>query len=893
MGGLLRKLCIWICVPIYKLIKSVYWLFYNIANTRFLSNDIIDKLSANIYVLVSVIMLFSFAVTILSAIVNPDLLSDNKKGVSAIFKRSIVGLLLMVFIPFGFDELYSIQESVMSNGTIEKIIVGINISCADDSKCEAGGNGGQVIAGTLIASVLYPPTDSVGVNATDEDVSETYNKMVAEDIKYISNMASDINATRDGSGGLDNKALKMDYDDDAYAFHFDGLIAIVAGCITVYILLLFAMDVAVRVFKLAFLELTAPISIVGYIAGGDRILNSWLKELGKTYATLFIKIASMAFYLFLLNNLSEFCDKFTSSDYKFILKLFLVIGMLIFVKQIPDMIKNVFGIDIGTSKGGIGGRLGEMAGVGKVAQKAWGAVKNVAKAAPLAAGGLALSGVGAAAGAAAKGIGSLARVQKLKSAIGNTKAGAFIGKGANKISNLASTGASRVKAASKEDDPLKASKALLGQGKSKSEVKDAERTYANEQRQKESVRSKFAALTRDKNNQADKGIIDSDGKVISGQESRATTSAYASMINKSNNLSQSQKEAAIKYNEKQAALQRAKDDKEAVQKIQSAIRTRSESETGSRKTELSNIVTGMDAGAYKSLAELNAALSNAGIGESDALRANISEFSKNMSSKNLVKVESYSANVDKATEEFNRADSSLTDIINDRSTDSQKVAINEAKKISKNMVEAYADVSANNVQSPTQNVTAPTPSPSNVNTEAVSSPAQNVVAPTPVEHTSLQENIDRTVGVHDGPSREEHISRQDEYNSLFNSEAGSRYLDANEAEDDRIHGGVGAAAAAATGVVVGANSSAPVQIDGIDNMFNNLNKTIADTNKETNRILENQLNEQKNMNTELRNQSQNIKNLSNDFSSFNETIDDNMSKIKSSINNIENKGNDD
>ena len=59
---------------------------------------------------------------------------------------------------------------------------------------------------------------------------------------------------------------------------------------------------------------------------------------------------------------------------------------------------------------------------------------------------------------------------------------------------------------------------------------------------------------------------------------------------------------------------------------------------------------------------------------------------------------------------------------------------------------------------------------------------------TNVEHTTLQENIDRAANVHDAPTREEHISRQDDYNNLFNSDVGSRYLDANEREDDRIHG---------------------------------------------------------------------------------------------------------
>lgn len=365
MHEFLNKLCIWICVPIYSLIPKIYSIFYNLANTRFLQSDLIEQFSANIYVLVSVIMLFGFSVTILSAIVNPDLLSDNKKGVTAMFKRSIIGLVLMVLIPFAFDQMYTIQESVMTNSLIEKIIVGADFSCPEnDSDCEVGGQGGQVIAGTLLHSVLHPASDEVQVS---EDVGNTYSDMIQSDISKISSFADNINILREDGATTD--------EDGSFAFHFDGLLAIIVGAGVCYILVLFALDMAVRIFKLAFFELTAPISIVGYIAAGDKIISSWFKEVGKTFLDAFIRIAAIAFYLFLINNLSSFMVDFEGKTWKYVLTAFLIIGMLIFAKQVPDMIGRIFGIEM-KSQGGIAGRLGNMAVVGKQAQKAWGAVKN-------------------------------------------------------------------------------------------------------------------------------------------------------------------------------------------------------------------------------------------------------------------------------------------------------------------------------------------------------------------------------------------------------------------------------------------------------------------------------------------------------------------------------------
>ena len=371
MNNILRKLCAWICVPIYNLIPSIYKIFYNIASARFFdpeNTDIVQKLSQNLYVLISVIMLFGFSITILSAIVNPDLISDNKKGVPAMFKRAIIGLALIVIVPFGFDEMYKIQNSVMSNSLVEKIIVGADFSC-DKTKnpdCEVGQGGGQVIAGILINSVLHPADDDVTIGV---DLQQAYTDMVQSDIGNITTIAGDINVKRtDGGSSIE---------DEDYGFHFDSLIAIIAGIGVDYMLLIFAIDMAVRMFKLAFMEITAPISIVSYVAVGDKIFMSWLKEVGKTFADVFIKIASIAFYLFLVSNIHDFFAPFKNESWGYVLKAFLIVGMLIFVKQIPNMISAIFGIEM-KSQGGIGGRLGQMAMVGDQAKKAWQGIKNVA-----------------------------------------------------------------------------------------------------------------------------------------------------------------------------------------------------------------------------------------------------------------------------------------------------------------------------------------------------------------------------------------------------------------------------------------------------------------------------------------------------------------------------------
>lgn len=663
----LKSLCIWICVPIYGLIPKIYSIFFNLANTRFLKSDLVEQFSANLYVLVSVIMLFGFSITILSAIVNPDLLSDSKKGVPAMFKRAIIGLALMVIIPFAFDEMYKIQENVMTNSLIEKIIVGADFSCDEnDDSCEVGGNGGQVIAGTLIQSVLRPAEDTV---ETSQNIEEDYNNMIQKDITKINRIADSINITREDAGSTT--------EDGNHVFHFDGLIAIIVGAGVCYILILFALDMAVRIFKLAFLELTAPISIVGYIAAGDKIISSWFKEVGKTFLDVFIRIAAIAFYLFLINNLSSFMVDFEGKTWRYVLIAFLIIGMLIFAKQVPDMIGKIFGIDM-KSQGGIAGRLGNMAGVGEQAKKAWTGIKNLTKAAPLVAG-AGLAAVSKLAGdklgqtALGQRINNNPAVQKLKNGMGKTSA---VG---SKIKDGVSSAVSTVKAAANESNPFKAYDKLMNGEGSKGAVRKEQVAYEKNKQAKATARE---ALSKN----IGSNILDSDGNVVNA--SAATPAAYSSMVDQMKGHTQQQKDAMVKYNEKQHDLFVAQKDNQTINQIRTAIETKMNASTGTVKTDLANILAQMDLGGIKSISDLNTKLNSSGVDQNfvDAITG-AKGVANNLSSSNLGSIASYSSAVDSAQEEFSRADSTLNDVIG-KATADQQVVMKEARTISKKMNEA-------------------------------------------------------------------------------------------------------------------------------------------------------------------------------------------------------------
>lgn len=407
-SNILRGISVTLCNWIYQLIPQLYSIFYYLADSRFFDSELIRSFSTNIYVLVSVVMLFAFAVKLLQAIVNPDLLGDSKKGVVGVLKRSFIALFLIIIVPFAFDSAYEIQSHVIRNSLIEKILVGIQTSGQNIAEST---NAGQVLAGITISGLLYPNDDAT---TTSDVLQSNYNTMINDDISYMDKVANNINEVYVDSNG-----------NEEYVLHFDPIIALIAGILVVYMFILFCFDTAFRFIKLAFLELTAPISIIAYIYNGGEFLNKWFKETLNTFLALFIRIAALGLLIFGLHQLPTFMEQFGDIKGKFWIELFVIIGLLMFVKSAPDLVKTITGANL--KGGGIGRRLGEMAGVGEMAQKAWNGVKNVGMTAAGVAGlGLAAVsspiGAGVVGGGTALGIGGKIAWEK---GLKNTKFGKF------------------------------------------------------------------------------------------------------------------------------------------------------------------------------------------------------------------------------------------------------------------------------------------------------------------------------------------------------------------------------------------------------------------------------------------------------------------------------------
>ena len=140
------------------------------------------------------------------------------------------------------------------------------------------------------------------------------------------------------------------------------LISTICGIVALLMFVSYVIDIGIRVAKMAFLQIIAPIPIMAYItkpSGG--IFSKWLNDLIKTYLSLFMRLITIYFAMFLINILASSMGNNTggvfgdTSNVGVIIKLFgylvLILGVLLFAKDAPKLLENLLGTTFGEGGG--------------------------------------------------------------------------------------------------------------------------------------------------------------------------------------------------------------------------------------------------------------------------------------------------------------------------------------------------------------------------------------------------------------------------------------------------------------------------------------------------------------------------------------------------------------
>ena len=180
---------------------------------------------------------------------------------------------------------------------------------------------------------------------------------------------------------------KIDVDgeeQEVYVYNYMFIITGVVGVAMTYIIISFAIDIAVRMFELIVLEILSPLFIATFVdpkSAQSGPFKNWLSAVGKSYASLYIRLAIIALMVLLVSIINQSKMFQSMGDVSGWAKIFMVIGLLIFAKKAPKWIGDMIGIKGDGGLGGlsIGKKLGGMALAGGLASKGLDKLKGQGK----------------------------------------------------------------------------------------------------------------------------------------------------------------------------------------------------------------------------------------------------------------------------------------------------------------------------------------------------------------------------------------------------------------------------------------------------------------------------------------------------------------------------------
>ncbi len=340
---------------VYTIITFVYQILFAIADSGIISSEYMAKFYNRFQVILGVFMIFKLAISVLQYVVNPDLMSDKKQGLSNVITRIVTMLaMLMAIMPLNipdsnapagsynaylnengllFGTMYSLQSRILKQGVIEKLILGDK----------------QLITGNEDSTLGDTPGVSDDTNSSI-DIEQSANKLAVGILKvFIRPNLKDVTigktednyvccANGTGLGCVDIDGSHKDwleiYNDESidpamliellnvscgklstadnrYALSYMPIIPTLCGALILWVLITFCIEIAKRAIRLAILRLIAPIPIISYVdpkSSEKGAFAAWTKELVTAFLQLFLALAIIFFTINIVTNIMNAID---------------------------------------------------------------------------------------------------------------------------------------------------------------------------------------------------------------------------------------------------------------------------------------------------------------------------------------------------------------------------------------------------------------------------------------------------------------------------------------------------------------------------------------------------------------------------------------------------------
>mgnify|MGYP004566801635 CR=1 FL=1 len=417
----LRAICMAIDGVLYSLLDNAYDLVIKLSTAELLKHSTIKSLTGNLYIIFGVVAFFRLALLLVNAIIDPEKLNEKGKGLSNIFFRVVGMVILLAVTPFLFEKSYDLQEKIVgadaSKNIIFKTILGNNANIASSDN-----NAGKALQNIALSSLITIDKEylvnseqcDVGEKASDgendcgfypltcvsngdgtctpqggyiygkecdwpncKSAVDVYNKMYVDEDMSPSKLA--------GYVGVSTKITDENGEkQEVYVYNYMFIITGVVGVAMTYIIISFAIDIAIRMFELIVLEILSPLFIATFVdpkSAQSGPFKNWLSAVGKSYASLYLRLAIIALMILLVSIINQSKMFQSMGDVSGWAKIFMVIGLLIFAKKAPKWIGDMIGIK---GEGGLGGlsigkKLGGMFLAGGLASKGLDKLKGQGK----------------------------------------------------------------------------------------------------------------------------------------------------------------------------------------------------------------------------------------------------------------------------------------------------------------------------------------------------------------------------------------------------------------------------------------------------------------------------------------------------------------------------------
>lgn len=327
----LRTLALNIFEVLLKGITALYTLFMGIVGWHdFVETPEIQQIFTRIGLILGLFMVFKLTFSAIEYLINPDTMTDKEKGLGNIVKKVLIMIILLGSVRFLFDEAYEIQEKLLddTDNILYKLIFGEQSQDSSDAS--------EMVWSIFDSYYKLDEKACLGSEnaALTEAICETeFNKTLHGNIKDGKFEYAYKYFYEKGKVTEDNNTTEK------YIITFDWLFAIFTAGFVLYILIVYVIQLGVRVFQLAYLEIIAPIPIMMYLTPkGDETLKKWGQQCLTTFLDAFIRMAILYFIILVMGIISK-ADVFSGG---ISLGIVLMLGLFMFAKKVPDLLGELF-----------------------------------------------------------------------------------------------------------------------------------------------------------------------------------------------------------------------------------------------------------------------------------------------------------------------------------------------------------------------------------------------------------------------------------------------------------------------------------------------------------------------------------------------------------------------